>query len=653
MPGVIVGAEVGLLRTLLRLLSENAEPVEFEAVAREAAALGIPRLDEDVARAAGVSEQLLHHKKRERELLALYDTARDITALRNTDELLRAIVHRARHLVGGDIAYVSSLEGDTDHFIVRATEGSVSTDFELMKIPRGYGLCGQVAELRRPCHSAHYSVDHGFERHPQIDRIVQVEGIVSLLGVPLEIKDHVIGVLFVGDRFVRSYTPQEIAILSSLAALAALAIHNSRLYADTRRALDGSQAVNQQLNAKAAEIRAAGEAHERMIDLVAHGGSLQDLSILLSERLCGRVCIVDERARTLCLTGQVRPGDNTPDSNGDPDPEAPGWRSLIHDTLGKSVARGRSVAVTGPGGIVCRIAAIFGGSDLFGGLLIWRQDDLSEADAWTLERGAIVSAIVLLSNERLANAATRDAYDVVSSLLREPDERFPSYTALVGSNGAVLRWPLTLFLVELAGRRAAQLLPAVRQAVGRRGGIQSEYNGDLVVLLSAGDPQEEALALQEAIEGETGIRVNVAVSEPAASAAQMPACYRLARRTLRMLRTLGHQGRIAHERVFAVYAPLFHGREADEIALFLDRAIGPLRRYDEKRGTELAATLLAYLDNGMRLQRTAEFLGIHINTMRQRLNTIGGICRDWDDPSRLLEVHLALKLHVLSNHPAP
>ena len=214
--------EVIILRKALRLLSDAASPEAFEHLTRDAEAAGLGTVSGDLALVAGVAERIAYHKRREGELLGLYDTGRDITALRDTEELLRAIARRARQLVGSDIAYISSLEEEGNVFIVRATEGIVSEGFEAMRVPLGYGLCGQVAATRRPCYATNYLAEKTFNRTATFDKYVKAEGIVSMLGIPLEINTHVIGVLFVGDRFSRTYTPQEIAVLSSLAALATL-----------------------------------------------------------------------------------------------------------------------------------------------------------------------------------------------------------------------------------------------------------------------------------------------------------------------------------------------------------------------------------------------------------------------------------------------
>ena len=60
----------------------------------------------------------------------------------------------------------------------------------------------------------------------------------------------------------------------------------------------------------------------------------------------------------------------------------------------------------------------------------------------------------------------------------------------------------------------------------------------------------------------------------------------------------------------------------------------------------------AYSENLMinvekELQRAADMIEIHVNTMRQRLDAISAICPDWSEPNRGLELHMALRLHRL------
>lgn len=61
------------------------------------------------------------------------------------------------------------------------------------------------------------------------------QGLLSYLGVPLLIKDEVLGVLVFLTREEHQFTNEEIGFLSTLAGQAAIAIHNSQLHEQTRK----------------------------------------------------------------------------------------------------------------------------------------------------------------------------------------------------------------------------------------------------------------------------------------------------------------------------------------------------------------------------------------------------------------------------------
>jgi DNA-binding PucR family transcriptional regulator len=72
--------------------------------------------------------------------------------------------------------------------------------------------------------------------------------------------------------------------------------------------------------------------------------------------------------------------------------------------------------------------------------------------------------------------------------------------------------------------------------------------------------------------------------------------------------------------------------------------------YDAKRRTDLIGTLQAYFRAGGSPARAAEALGVHVNTVTQRLERVGRLLgKDWSSPERALEVQLALRLHLLSD----
>ena len=96
----------------LELLARDAAAVEFEGPLLAARAAGadsdtLAGLEHAKALALQVRAVLESRRRRETELSALFETASDLAALTDLDEVLTAIVRRARALLHSDIAYLS------------------------------------------------------------------------------------------------------------------------------------------------------------------------------------------------------------------------------------------------------------------------------------------------------------------------------------------------------------------------------------------------------------------------------------------------------------------------------------------------------------------------------------------------------------------
>ncbi len=623
-------------RELLRHLDSDDPLSTFDRLAssiREAVGEGTlpPAMIEDVAVAVRLRENFDNKRKREKELSALYETARDLSALRDTDQILQAIVQRARQLVGSDIAYLSAADKERDDFYVKATEGVISQDFAHIRVPRHIGVCGSVAKTRRPFYSSNYPQDRNFPHDPSIDRATRGEGIVSILGIPLEVEAHVIGVLFVGDRYIRSYTPQEMAVLSSLGTFAALAIENARLLEEARAALQIAKDANAALKAKADAIEDAATAHEQLTELIARGGTLDDLTKRVANLLRGQAAVLDDRRKV--ISGEA-------------------LEQITDEQLARAVREsdrlGRSVQIPCDDGGVALVAAVIGGSARLGTLVFRRQARFSASELRTFERSAIVTGIVLLSMERVAQTAHRNAADAVSALVRGTVDPFATGSMRQLPTGISLSWPVTMMLVELNDASFMQVSPAARSVLARRDTIYSEYNGDIVAITNAPDPEDLGRKLSEKLQESLGRTFSIVLSDPIPSIEKAPDEYDALRRCIPLLRGLGQQGRVVPEKSLSMYALLFNNRSQDAIGSFVQSAIGAIVERDHRRGSQFSATLLAYFDSGRNMQKTADLLGIHVNTVRQRLETIGQLAPHLADPSRSLETHVALRMHALA-----
>ncbi len=269
--------------TLLRLLAEGAPASELGAVqdtGGEARELALR------VRAAFDSR-----RRREAELTALVETARDLASLRDPSGILEAIVRRARALIGTDVSYLTLYDPEAGDTFMRATDGSVSVEFQTVRLSLGDGLGGLVASTHKPYWSADYLHDSRFQHTGTIDSAVGDEGLVSICGTPLTVEDEFVGVLFAANRSPRPFSPDQVALLGSLAALAAVSIVQTRTADEVRRHTAG--------------VERAAAAHDRFAELVLAGGGFDDVTKALGDLLGGWVVLLDSEGECLSTHGDA------------------------------------------------------------------------------------------------------------------------------------------------------------------------------------------------------------------------------------------------------------------------------------------------------------------------------------------------------------
>ncbi len=90
--------------------------------------------------------------------------------------------------------------------------------------------------VRRAAESKAFVVSKNVQTDPRTlnRKFYTHEGIVSYLGVPLVVKEEVLGILVLLTREEHEFTSDEIDFVSTLAAQTAMAIHNADLYRQTR-----------------------------------------------------------------------------------------------------------------------------------------------------------------------------------------------------------------------------------------------------------------------------------------------------------------------------------------------------------------------------------------------------------------------------------
>ncbi|MFF5427756.1 MULTISPECIES: helix-turn-helix domain-containing protein [unclassified Streptomyces] len=644
----------------LELLARGAAPEAYDRPVLLARASGagpeaLAELEEAKQLALRVRAELEGRRRREAELSALFATAHDLAGLRDLDAVLRAIVQRARALLGTEVAYLSlndPAEGDT---YMRVTEGSVSARFQQLRLGMGEGLGGLVAQTARPYVTDDYFDDARFQHTRTIDTAVRDEGLVAILGVPLTLGSQVIGVLFAADRRARVFEREQVALLGSFAAHAAVAIDTAHLLAETRSALAELERANDIIREHSGVIERASEVHDRLSELVLRGGGVHDVAEAVSEVLGGTVEFIETGTAT--GAGAAAPGTERR-AGGHAVREGDDW-----------------------------VAAVAAGGEHLGALVLHGQPDLDPVDQRTLERAALVTSLLLLARRSAGEAEQRVRGELLDDLLDAPDRD----RRLLRERAARLRTDSTAPHVVLAARvdRAGsepapgdrpgpgtpaagrdgtgedgadrrRLWSAASHLAATRHGLASARDGGTVLLLPLGPGESAAdLARRTArhLGGTLREPVTVGASAPVTAPLDHPdrvaGAYAEARRCLDALRLLHRQGQgAAAEDLGFLGLLLADNRDIDG---FVDRTVGAVVAYDRRRGTDLVRTLDAYFASGMSPARTKDALHVHVNTVAQRLERVGRLLGpDWQSPARALEIQLALRLHALAAAvPAP
>ncbi|MDI3388996.1 helix-turn-helix domain-containing protein [Streptomyces sp. B-S-A8] len=615
----------------LKLLARDADAEAYEQPVRTARAEGasagrIAELEHAKLLALRVRAELEGRRRREAELSALFETAHDLAGLRDLDEVLQAIVHRARSLLGTDIAYLSlndPVAGDT---YMRVTEGSVSARFQQVRLGMGEGLGGLVAQTARPYVTDDYFRDERFRHTCSIDTAVEDEGLVAILGVPLLLGTDVIGVLFAADRRARVFEREQIALVRSFAALAAAAIDSANLLAETRTALADLEHASDIIRDHSGVIERASDVHDRLAQLVLRGGGVQDVAAAVSEVLGGTVEFTDSSAAPAQALERSR-------ADGHAVPHGDDWT-----------------------------AAVAAGGELLGALVMRGHPALDPVDQRTLERAAMVTSLLLLARRSAGEAERRVRGELLDDLLdgRDHDPR------LLRERAARLQADLDSPHVVLAahlgsgattgdreGAARGRLWAAASHLAATRHGLAAERDGGTVLLLPVEErctaaelAQEAAQSLSAAAREPVTVGASGAVRTPAADPESVTVGYAEARRCVDALRLLGRTGEGAATEDFGFLGLLLS--DGRDIPGFVRRTIGEVVAYDERRSTDLVRTLDAYFASGMSPARTKDALHVHVNTVAQRLERIGRLLgEDWQSPPRALEIQLALRLHRL------
>ncbi|HWG07471.1 MAG TPA: SpoIIE family protein phosphatase [Solirubrobacteraceae bacterium] len=153
------------------------------------------------------------------QVQSMTDSALAYTSL---EELLSELLGRIRDGLDADTAAVLLLDEDRGVLVARAARGLEEEVRQGVQVPLARGFAGRVAAQGRPL------VIEDLSTADVVNPILRQRGIRSLLGVPVQVRGHVIGVMHVGTLERRRFSDDDISVLQLAADRAALAIENAQ-----------------------------------------------------------------------------------------------------------------------------------------------------------------------------------------------------------------------------------------------------------------------------------------------------------------------------------------------------------------------------------------------------------------------------------------
>jgi GAF domain-containing protein/sugar diacid utilization regulator len=593
--------------------------------------------------AMAVHHRLESLQQRESGMLAVVESARDLSGRLDLPELLQAIVSRARRLLGSHVAWLSAYDEALDAFHVRAADGALLPNTGEMVAAPKHGIVSMVVTTRLPFTTPDYLHDTRFVHDAKLDATFQDEGIAAVVGVPLLWDDEVIGLLFVADRYQRTYTALSISILSTLATHAAVAMKNAMAFEQAQAALRTAERARAELELHVRRVQSAAEAHERLTTLLARGASLAELCQSVAELVQGHLLVLDEAGQVIArgTAGQPSPAADAYAAHG-------AHSAVLGEALARSRQTGRSVVAYDEAGETCRLNAVIGGSAVLGAVLLYRAEPLDEITVRTFERSTGMVGIVLLSHERMEAAKHHDLAELLRALVSPRQMDLAVLSERAARFGLDLARPSSLVLLDLGAGGAGTVARRLRAANLLPEAVFDENEGVLSLLCATTRLDEARRVLVETARASAGTAFCGVVSRPIASPAEIPALHAVLRRALPVLRRIGVQGKVVAQNEMALYSTLFETHDQASLDAFLHATIGAVLAHDRRRGSDLAGTLLCHFDHNQSAKLVAQRLGIHVNTVRQRLASTEELLGHWGSATRALEIHIALRLWHLA-----
>jgi GAF domain-containing protein len=564
-----------------------------------------------------------------RWMAAVSEIARAVNAAQPLDALLTRVAEQACTLLGFDYCAVMLADEARERVTVAGSCGLtpeyialVSDEGSLTIHPPGSELDTPAARAFREGRTIAVPEVRTARAYGRLKLLAPALGYRSLVASPLRAPDEVTGLLVGYRESPHEFDDDELELVELLAEQTAIAVQAARLRSE-------QQAVIGELRRGRQQLDWAEQQHHRLMQLMLDDIGLGGLVEALASMLGSSVTVEDGQGSVLAFAA---------DSAYAPPPAG------AHRRHRSMVSIDRYEVVRLPGAAETWVAPVSLGGELVGRLWITGLcSPPNPGERRMIERFALVVGVEVLKRRHRVEVEERLSGDLIADLLR-PDGLAQPQAVLdrAAALGHDLTEPHWLGLIAVSG--GAPSLAGVGTAAEPATLLAGRYEDAVVLLLPLRfDPVATMRRIHTHLDARSDEAVTLVIGTSVTGAAEYAQAYRLASSAAR-LRQHAAPGGVVDLRELGVAALLLHSRTPPrELRRFAEALVLPLHAHDERRHTELVATLRAWLDSGCATAATAEALVVHVNTVGYRMARIEELIgRELRRPDTRLELQLAL-----------
>lgn len=592
------------------------------------------------------------------EALGLISSVMSLTADFST--ILGQCIEQIKNVIGADSGGVLLFEPASNKLVLqRPAFGADRENFS------GYAL--EVPDKERPGMGAavrvfitgHPYISNSPSEDPVSKRdLVEKYGIHCSLTVPLAVDNRRLGVLHLVNRHRGSFNSEDARLALILASKLAVVIDNARLFAN--------------LETKNRLLQRAIDIHNQLTRIVLEGKGIEAITVTLAQLLNRPVQVEDQCLRPLAFG---RPPGSRAMAAG---PETIREEVLFDPEIQKHFAglqngqRPLSFPNWDRHGLSApRVMAPIrvGGETLGYVSVLASEGGFEDLDFVAVEHAATVYALQFMQikvacevEEKIRGQFVEDLVygrldegDILQRALYLGYDLRNFYQVMIvhvntGSTGGT---DTDKVITRDFSGLSEKALKVIRQCTRDQGFhfIAARTNPLLVLIETGAGPQKHrvhdlaAIILQRVKEDLGALAVTVGIGGPAKGVKDLRLSYKQAEKAFRIAGRLKWTNVVVPFDSIGVHRVFLHVDRREILRDYVMETLGAILDYDRERKGNLMATLRAFIDCNFNLQKTAQHLFIHLNTLKyrmQRIREIGDL--SLDNPNQRFNVQFAIKI---------